>query len=143
MNASVDTTDAGETPLSPHLMSLFVAVMMRADKSVTAAGQSPSSPPALPLPPPHRDDWDERDLRSACYDALSCLVDKAGEKDHPHLLNLLAEVTKRLAASFAKPPPASKDEFEERQTLQTALVVLVQVCACVGVGCVCGKCGVG
>ena len=57
------------------------------------------------------------------------LVTSSAEADHPSLLTLLGEVNRRLTASFAQPPAVSKDDVEERQALQTALVALVQVCA--------------
>jgi importin subunit beta-1 len=98
--------DGGATPLSPYLMTLIGHLMGRCD----------------------RDDWDECNLRTACYETINMIVENAGTGDAPILGRLLEEAAKRLQASLAK-PITSSDEREEQGGLQVLLTALIQTIA--------------
>ena len=105
-NTGRHENDAGSTPLSPFLMQLIGHLMARCDK----------------------DDWDEANLRTACYETINMIVENAGEADKPILGKLLENAAHRLQASITK-PITNADEKEEQGGLQVLLTALIQTIA--------------
>lgn len=98
--------EAGETPLTPHLMRLIGHLMARCDK----------------------DDWDESNLRTVCFETINMMVENVGEADHRVLGALLEEGARRLAASLGK-PMMTADDKEEQGGLQVLLTAMLQTIA--------------
>ena len=73
-----------------------------------------------------RQDWDESNLRTSAYEAVSMLVQHAAPDCKPILLQLFPAILERLQGSFNM-PVLTNDDKDAKEGLQSLLCGLLQV----------------